>query len=412
MKVNTQELSALIQELQTLSSKPKLTWAEERRNAFLLSAISAVKAGASLAEVEHDADNERRSKAGLPPVKRVATEEQIGELRGFRALAEQRDVEGSITPRIGTYSGLGFFVPTGFFARVFESMKQHDPIFDDAAFTQFRNSVGHPFTVPLMDDTAHDASVVSEAGSQTEVDIAQPGQAVLGAYSYASRRWNVSMEALQDMEQGVSAMDLFRKFTAKALARGIGKDMLNGSGSGKTLGLIPSLLAAGAQTVIAAGAAANTGGSDSAATSLGTPDFASAYQKLDQAYLEDSSCRWIMSSKTLGSLYGVVDKYGSPILSFVTGAPTILGIPVLQSPSMPNMAASANSVLLGACSYWATRIVTPDGEGDGILSYREAPGLIENGLVGFRSFVRADGALLWNGASNSSCPFVIIQQHS
>ena len=70
-KVNTQELSALIQELQTLSSKPKLTSSEERRNAFLLAAISAVKAGATLADIEAEDDAERRSKAGLPPVSRV-----------------------------------------------------------------------------------------------------------------------------------------------------------------------------------------------------------------------------------------------------------------------------------------------------------------------------------------------------
>ena len=55
-KVNTQELSALIQELQTLSSKPRLTPSEERRNAFLLAAISAVKAGASLAEIEAEGE--------------------------------------------------------------------------------------------------------------------------------------------------------------------------------------------------------------------------------------------------------------------------------------------------------------------------------------------------------------------
>ena len=410
--VNTKELSGLILELRELTNKPKWDRQDEKRNAYLLAAIPAVKAGASLSEIEHEHDNERRTKAGLAPIKRVATEERELELRGFQALAENRDVESAITPRIGTYSGLGYFVPTGWFANVFEAMKKHDPIFDDAAFTQFRNTVGHPFAVPLMDDSTQDASVVAEAGSQTEVDIAETNHAVLGAYSYASRRWNVSLEALQDMEQGISAMDLFQKFTTKALARGIGKDLLNGNGSSKTLGLIPSLLAAGAPIVVAAGSSTNDGTAATGANSLGTQDFAAAYKQLDQAYIDDPSCRWIMSGKTLGALYGMLDKYGRPILDIVNGAPSILGIPILTSPSMPSIAASANSVLLGACSYWATRLVTPDGNGTGIVAYREAPGLIENGLVGFRSFVRADGALLWNGASNASSPFVILQQHS
>jgi hypothetical protein len=91
-KVNTQELSALIQELQTLSNKPKLTPSEERRNAFLLAAISAVKAGATLAEIEAEGDAERRSKAGLPPVSRVLNSEQVREARGWKEVIERRDM--------------------------------------------------------------------------------------------------------------------------------------------------------------------------------------------------------------------------------------------------------------------------------------------------------------------------------
>ena len=76
---------------------------------------------------------------------------------------------------------------------------------------------------------------------------------------------------------------------------------------------------------------------------------------------------------------------------------------------MDNITPSANPVVLGDFSYWATRIATADTN-MGILSYKEAPGLCENGLIGFRSFVRAGGALLWSGTGNS--PFVILANHS
>ena len=51
MKINTQELSMLLQEASALSNKPNWTKQDERRNAYLLSAISAVKEGASLQEL-------------------------------------------------------------------------------------------------------------------------------------------------------------------------------------------------------------------------------------------------------------------------------------------------------------------------------------------------------------------------
>ena len=87
----------------------------------------------------------------------------------------------------------------------------------------------------------------------------------------------------------------------------------------------------------------------------------------------------------------------------------ILGKPVKLSPSMDNIAASANPVLLMNLEYWATRIVVGGVEDFGIQLIREAPGLIDFGKVAFRSFVRADGALLWKSGPS---PAVIIQQHS
>jgi len=66
---------------------------------------------------------------------------------------------------------------------------------------------------------------------------------------------------------------------------------------------------------------------------------------------------------------------------------------------------------LGACSYWATRLVVGGVDDMGVLMYKESAGLIENGLVEFQSFVRADGALLWSDTGSPS-PFVILANHS
>jgi hypothetical protein len=64
--VNTQELSLLIQEAAALSNKSNWSKQDERRNAYLLSAISAVKAGASLVDIDRDRVNALAREHGLP----------------------------------------------------------------------------------------------------------------------------------------------------------------------------------------------------------------------------------------------------------------------------------------------------------------------------------------------------------
>jgi len=411
-KVNTQELSALIQELQTLSSKPRLTPSEERRNAFLLAAISAVKAGATLAEIEAEGDAARRSKAGLPPVSRVLNLEQLREARGWKEAIERRDMgEGApMLNHIGTYNNLGYFVPTGFFPQMFSAMAAHDVLFDEDACTVIKSSNGQPTTVPTIGDIENIAAVLGEGGSLSAADLYSTGQAVLGAYKYAAYDV-VSREAFEDLDSTLSAVEIFKRNFTDRFARGIGRDLVNGNGSSKPLGLIPSLLAAGVPTVAASGSAVNTGGSETGTTSIGSADFASALADLDDAYANSPKCAWLMNKKTLANVAGIVTKYGQPLdlVKNVDGQPFILGIPVKICPSMDNIGNGKNPVVLGDLSYWATRLVADPLSGIQVIN--EAPGLVENGKMGLACFFRADGELLYND-TGSPAPFVMIQNHS
>lgn len=418
--IDTKLLSSLIQEASALSNKAEWTKQDERRNGVLLSMISAVKAGATMEEVNQQFVNDAEERAGLPltPAKQhLLTREQRAQAQAFQNFVngERRDNEGApMISHIGTYTGLGYFVPTGFFTGVFESLKAADFLFDEDSVTMVKTSNGRPMTVPTMDDSENDAAVIAEAGSQTSVDVADPNQATLGVYSYASRRWTVSLEAFQDLEGTLSAQNLFQTFTAKALSRGIGRDLVSGNGTNKTLGLVPALQAAGVAPYVASGSSANTGnGSETGANSIGSADLAGALSKLNPAYIGPKTC-WGMNWSTLNTLRGLVSKQGTPldIVRDTDNGPTIYGLPVKIAPSMDNISASANPIVLGDYSYFATRIVTAD-DMMGIKSYTEAPGLIENGLIGFRSFVRAGGSLLWtNNGGLNACPFVILANHS
>jgi HK97 family phage major capsid protein len=418
MSINTKELRGLLLEASELSNKPNWTKQDERRNAYLLSAISAVKAGVSLADVHSEFVNDEQRRLGLDVVTPqrstgFLTREQQAEARSWKQFVETRDsVEGApMLNHFGIYTNLGYFVPNDFFSGLFAAMKAHDVLFDDDACTVIRSTNGRPMPVPVAGDTENVASVVSEAGSQTSVDIDATGHVVLGAYSYSTPRFVVSQEAFQDLDSALNAVSLFKRFSADRIARGVGADLVTGNGTGKTLGLIPSLVALGLTPVTAAGAAENTGGAETGANSLGSNDFALAFSTLDAAYLSSDKVAWLMNHKTLATVSSIVNKFGDQLnlVTYVDGKPFIYGVPVKICPSMDNIGASNVPVVLGDLSYWATRLVVDDIAG--IKVFTEAPGLVEYGNVGLRTFVRAHGALLYTDTSSPS-PFVYVRNHS
>jgi HK97 family phage major capsid protein len=315
---------------------------------------------------------------------------------------------------VGTYSQMGYFVPDGFYPQLFAALKAADPLFNDGDVTVIHDTTGRPLPIPVASDVENIAVVVGEHDqSNTEVDIASVSQKVLGAYSYITPRMVVSLEAFQDLPASFSAVSLFKRFVYDRVARGVSADMLNGNGVGKTLGLLPSLEALGTVPVVASGAFAV--GEDfpdyTAANSIGPQDLANLLAALDPAYLASPKCAWLMNNSTLGFLNGLTDTIGRPIeiVKYFNGTPSIYGIPVKVSPSMPGIGVSQTPVILGALDYWITRLVV--GEDSGIQVFSEAPGLAENGAVALRFFIRADGTLAFNDV-NAPAPMVMLRNHS
>jgi HK97 family phage major capsid protein len=325
---------------------------------------------------------------------------------------EARDMsEGNPTNRIGTYSNLGYFVPTEFFPTVFSAMAAHDVLFDEDACTVLKTKNGRVTTVPLIGDIENVATVVGEAGTQTSTDISSTGQGTLGAYSYKTPRFVASIESFQDVDESMSVVKLFKNFTADRLARGIAKDLVTGSGSSRPLGLIPSLTTLSISSVTASGSAGNTGGAETGATTLGSADFAAALENLDEAYVQSPKCAWLMNRKTLVTVSSIINKFGNNLnlVQWVDGEPFIFGVPVRICPSMDNIGVSNVPVVLGDLSYWCTRLVID--EKSGIQVYTEADSLIEYGKIGMSCFMRADGELLYKDTS-SPAPFTYIRNHS
>ena len=238
MNIDFGALNSHLQEYNGLSDKPRHTKEDERRMSYLQTAISALKTGASLYEVTDAYRREiaKRYDLNLTIDKRPDAREI--EARGWQQLAtEHRDMkEGSPINRLDTYTGLGYFVPTGFFPQVFAALAAHDALFDENACTVIKTQNGRPITVPVLGDIENVATVVDEAGSQTLTDISTTGQGVLGAYSYKTPRMVFSIESFQDIDEAIGNINLFKQVTASRLARGIAKHLVIGDGSSKPLG--------------------------------------------------------------------------------------------------------------------------------------------------------------------------------
>jgi HK97 family phage major capsid protein len=405
-------------ELSKLAAKSRLNKQEARQFDQLLSRVASLKAGIPLEDIMYSEANSLFRESGLPevrPNRSKLTPEQRAHNQAWcnyikTGAVETRDGElGTVALSYMQGSG-GGLVPVEFLADVFSAMRQTDPLFDPAAVTYRETRHGRPIQVGTLGDIEEIAVPISEGSSASQVDIAKPGAVMIGAYSFRSPMYKLSLEAFEDVESAGGAIELFKTFAASRISRGVGKLLVNGNGSGQTLGLVNALLAAGITPTVAAGSSGNTGGSESGATSIGSADIAKLYFSVDASYRASPKCGFLMNDNTLTYLASIVTKQGIPLVNWVDGTDAfILGKPVFVSPSMNSIGASNYPVVFGDCSYWMTRCAVDATTR--VMLFKESPGLIENGEVGLRMFARYDGALLWND-TGSPAPFGVLQNHS
>ena len=440
------DLATLNTELSEVGSKLKLTKADHTRIGILQTQIASVRSGMSLQDLTREDYTERAQRAGLEPAtfkKReidpktkylisgsaFLTDAQEREARGWQALfrrgttnpraweTRSNDLEGSLLNALGVYNSTGgTFCPTEFLPRLFKAMGGHSVLFDsDGPCTVLKSSTGRVVQVPCGGDIENVAEIVGEGSSLSASKIYAPGGVKLAASSYSTPGFQVSYEAMQDVEGAWDVVQMFSSFSADRLARGIGRDLLLSDGNPAALGLIPTLESLGVPFVTASGSSANTGGSEQGNTTVGTGDLTAAFENIDPAYLPNSS--WLMSHKTLAAISGIVTKYGMPLAhNFLRfdddGNAFILGRPVYLDVAMPSLGASNIPIVFGQLDFWVTQLVSSESDfGTGIKVITEANGLVENGLFLLKSFARATGVLAYTDTS-SPAPLTYIANHS
>jgi len=339
-------------------------------------------------ELRHAVINQRQAELGLSPLTSTPDAKFNAYLReGFSALSiEERRRIGSeraseirSAQAVGTGSSGGYIVPMPFADRFEVMLQATEPLFGLA--TMFETVNGAPTGYPLVDDVAHQASVVGEnAQSNTETDTPFASLPFAQCPTWRSDYVLASVELVADSKFDIGA--LTAAAFAVRFARAIGKTF------------ITTLLAA-------AGAGVTT----ALPTVIAPDEIWNLVDSVDPAYLVNGS--WLMSPATftkICQLKTTTNAYIFPAQFDSAGRRLLCGYPVYLSPSMPAATAGLQPITMGDHSKFLRRQVRDS---------LQVKVLVEKyalyGQVAYLGFLRCDGALL---KASGPIPVQALTMHS
>jgi HK97 family phage major capsid protein len=428
-----EEMTATIQELEQLTSKPgTLTKKEEMRHATLLAKLSLLKSGVSVSDLKNYETDRLLKEAGLARLPEAPRTRMAADLENeYRMWLKGEPIRPSNVPKDSevranlagqesiTYTAKaqgGAFVPTDFWNRYQTVLKQADDIFQPWASTPLETETGSVCPLPVIDDTSNASTIIGEGAASVEVDIASFSQEQLGAYTFRSGLIPLSLELIDDSAFPLG--QVIDNIVAQRHARGVSKYLVTGNGVNQPTGLLTAIVAAGVNPTIAAGSGTNDGGAETGATSIGSQDLNKCFFSINAMYRRNAI--WYMNDSTLQSITSLLDKSGRPLVSIVTGCDFVsdqtkdfyflLGKRIAVCPSMPSIGSAANPIVFGDPNFFVVRSVPSSLY---MRMFKEAGGtteLILRGLIALESFVRYDSNALIPNSTQS--PFGFIQAHS
>jgi HK97 family phage major capsid protein len=308
------QIREFVEELDTLTKKKSMTPEDHARASAIRTKIGIL-----------------RSDIGIEfPVRSNLTQPESG----LRVSDELRAMG------IGTGGAGGYLAPQEFQDAIVEAMAQTDPLLDEDTVTLIREKNPQMGTKSLV---GWDLSAIE---SSRKVENAQETLSVqpavisrgLGGFLHTCSLLG-SMEFEQDSFFPV--LGLMARAFGVGFARGIGADVVAGTGTGQPQGL---LTGAADSTYTTAGAGALTAG-----------DFDSIYFSVDRAYRASPKAAWVMNDSTYLLARKAADLNGRPLLSIHEDDEKILGRRVLVSPSMPSTAGS-KGIVFGDLSNFVVRL--------------------------------------------------------
>jgi HK97 family phage major capsid protein len=209
------------------------------------------------------------------------------------------------------------------------------------------------------------------------------GTTQIGAYKFSSKIVAIPFELLQDQGPGVDIEAFTRRALAQRIARITNRLFTTGTGTAQPQGVVTGA------TVGRAGAAGQT-------ASITYDDLVDLEHSVDPAYRSMPGVSFMFHDTTLRQLKKQKDGDGRPL--WVPGISvkepdTLLGYRYRINQHMPQMAASAKSVLFGDFSQYLIRDIMQ------VTLFRfDDSAFITKGQIGFLAWSRHDGRLVSAGA--------------
>lgn len=270
---------------------------------------------------------------------------------------------------VGSGTGGGYLVPTGFRDLIIEKQKAFGAVQEVA--TVITTNTGNPLPWATNDDTGNVGALLAENTAAAEQDLVY-GTAQLGAYKYTSKLIRESIEFLQDVDWTNIEEFLSRKL-AERLARIHNQHFTTGSGTGQPQGIVTG---------------ASGGVTAASATAFTADELIDLQHSIDPAYRNERS-QFMLSDTALKAARKLKDSQGRYLFQTSTSGdvPSLLaGSRYVVNQDMAVPATGVKSVLYGdfLAGYVVRRVKN-------LELLRLAERYAEYGQVGFIAFDRMDG---------------------
>lgn len=233
---------------------------------------------------------------------------------------------------------------------------------------------GDPLTIATLNGTDKKLTKVAE-GSSTGNDRVKFEGVTLGAYTYATSIFPISMLLLED--SGVDVEAAVVNVIVDCIKEGL-KELMTASGTGQN-------------DIKALTAAAPTGAETTAADAVSYDDLVALRASVNNAYGKSGVGKFMMNSNTMAACLKIKDTTGRPIFveSVRDDQPDrLLGREVIINEYMPDIAAGANAIAFGDFKAYKLRIVKDFR----IIIFKEK--FADKLQIGVMGYVRADGNLV------------------
>ncbi len=235
----------------------------------------------------------------------------------------------------------GMLVPMSFYDAVITGMAQTDPLLSDDNVTLIAEPTYamKPKQLPGYDLTTIAATRVVENTDNGVPDAFPASSAeVLNGYPYRLATYATVEITDDDFE---TAMASVGRAHGVGLARGIGSDLVNGTGSSQPQGLLVG--------------ASNSGYTTQAANAISATDINDIFFSVNRIYRNSPKAAWVMNDATYQLVRAAKDSQNRPLIDMQDDCECLMGKKLLVSPSMP-FGAGSKGIVFGDLSHFIVRV--------------------------------------------------------